>query len=120
VEADSDLRVVAYVDASDGVHADLKSHTGLFITLGRGPLYCKSGRQKITTKSSTEAELVGLSDSIGQAIWTRNFMESQGHQQLPAKAMEDNTSTIALVKSGKATSERGYTPHIDPILLRRG
>ena len=55
-----------YVDASYGVHADGKSHTGMTISLGRGAVHVRSSKQKIVTKSSTEGELVGLTDSLGQ------------------------------------------------------
>ena len=52
----------AYSDASYGIHADAKSHTGLYLTLGRGPILCKSYKQKSVTKSSCEAEILALSD----------------------------------------------------------
>jgi hypothetical protein len=59
------MTVHAYIDAAYGVHADSgKSHTGCAIVLGEvGALFAKSSKQKIVTKSSTEAELVGLSDT---------------------------------------------------------
>ncbi len=52
----------AYVDASYRVHADMKSHTGCVITLGKGPIFVRSAKQKLVSKSSTEAELIALSD----------------------------------------------------------
>ena len=52
-----------YVDASYGVHVDGKSHTGANITLGKGTIYAKSSKQMVMSKSSTEAELIVLSDS---------------------------------------------------------
>ena len=58
------VRVTAYVDASFATHnSDMKSHTGVFITRGKGAFYCRSSKQKLVTKSSTEAELVGISDA---------------------------------------------------------
>ena len=75
------IDVTAYVDASYGVHADGKSHTGMTISVGRGPVVAKSTKQKLTTKSSTEAELVGLSDSTSAIIGVRNFLEAQGALQ---------------------------------------
>ena len=80
------------------------------IGIGRGPVYSKSTGQKLNTKSSTEAELVALSDSTSQIIWTRNFLEEQGFTMEPAKVYQDNMSTIALVKNGKSNSDR--TRHI--------
>jgi len=43
------------------------------------PLFAKSSKQKIVTKSSTEAALVGLSDTATQAIYLRNFLQAQGY-----------------------------------------
>jgi len=110
LEGSANLSVVAYVDASYGVHDDMKSHTGTVIGIGKGPIYSKSSTQKLNTKSSTEAELVGLCDATNQIIWVRNFLEEQGYRMPPAKVYQDNMSTIALIKNGKSTSER--TRHI--------
>ena len=110
LSASQQLTVMGYVDASYGVHADMKSHTGTVIGIGRGPIFCKSATQKINTKSSTEAELVGLSDDAGQFLWVRYFLEEQGYSMGPAKIYQDNMSTIAMIKNGKSTSNR--TRHI--------
>ena len=56
------MTVRAYIDAARQDSG--KSHTGCVIVLGKaGPLFSKSAKQKIVTKSSAEAELVGLSDT---------------------------------------------------------
>ena len=86
------IHVIAYIDASFAIHPDMKSHTGSVITLGKGAIYVKSGTQRLMTKSSTEAELVALSDSANQVIWTRNFLQLQGHHQPPATIYKDNQS----------------------------
>ena len=59
------MTVRAFIDASYGVHqASEKSHTGCAIVLGEaGVLSARSSKQKLVTKSSTEADFVGLSDS---------------------------------------------------------
>lgn len=106
-----DINPRAYVDASYGVHADGKSHTGCVITLGKGPVYIKSGKQKINTKSSTEAELVGLSDSVSQVVWSREFLTGQGYVVGATTVYQDNVSTMALANKGQSTSER--TRHIN-------
>ena len=112
LEADSQIiRLRCFVDASYGVHRDCKSHTGTVISLGSGPVLVKSVKQKINTKSSTEAELVGLSDSMSIIIWCRNFLEAQGYNMPPAQVFQDNMSTIAMIRSGKPTSDR--TRHIN-------
>jgi hypothetical protein len=110
-EAHEPIHVIAYVDASFAIHPDMKSHTGCVITLGKGAIYAKSGTQRLMTKSSTEAELVALSDSANQVLWTRNFLHCQGHHQPPALIHQDNQSTIQLIRNGRSNSER--TRHID-------
>jgi hypothetical protein len=100
------LTVSAFIDASYGVHTTSgKSHTGCAIVLGEaGPVFAKSIKQKIVTKSSTEAELVGLSDSASQAILIRNFVIAQGYDIGPVVIYQDNKSCIALIKRGGPTS----------------
>lgn len=64
LEADDTGAVQWWVDASFAVHTDFKSHTGMTMSLGKGPPISGSWRQKLSTKSSTEAELVGVDDSM--------------------------------------------------------
>ena len=91
LEVEGPIRVTAYVDASFATHnSDMKSHTGVFITLGKGAFYCRSSKQKLVTKSSTEAELVGNSDAPSQIIWSKHFLEAQGYPIMPAHIWEDN------------------------------
>ena len=111
LECGETLQVQAFVDASFAVHAMKGSHTGYFITLGRGPIFAKSSKQKLVSKSSTEAELIGWSDSTPMVIWVEHFLEGQGYAPQPVKIFQDNQSTISMVKKGKSTSER--TRHID-------
>jgi hypothetical protein len=105
------LDVIAYVDASFGVHKEFKSHTGSIINLGNNPIHVKSSKQKLNTKSSTEAELVGVSDSLPQIIWVNSFLKSQGYLKTNVKLLQDNMSTISLIKNGKSNAES--TRHIN-------
>jgi hypothetical protein len=80
LEAD-DLQVIKWwVDASFAVHKDMQSHTGETILLGKCSVYSTSVRQKLTTKSSTEAELVGVDNVMPMVLLNRQFMEGQGHK----------------------------------------
>jgi len=63
-----------WVDSSYAVHPDMRSHSGIFMTLGKGTAYAASNKQKLNTKSSMEAELMGIDDSMGQILWTRHFL----------------------------------------------
>jgi hypothetical protein len=96
-----------YIDAAYGVHEDGKSHTGACITIGEaGPVLSDSSRQSIVTKSSTEAELVGMSDSANQILHLRNFLVAQGYDHGPATVYQDNMSCISMIEKGRSTSKR--------------
>ena len=75
--ADDIQTMYTFVDASFVVHDGMKSHTGGVITFGWGGLACKSTKQKLVTKSSTEAELVGASEYLPSTIWIQHFLEAQ-------------------------------------------
>ena len=104
------LHLHAYVDASFAVHESMRSHTGVTIGIGEGPVFTKSSVQKPTSMSSTEAELIGVSDALPQVIWVRDFLVEQGYTIGPAVLYQDNQSTIKLAERGSAASER--TRHV--------
>jgi len=56
----------------------MRSHIGGGLSMGRGLIHSKSSKQKLNTKSSTEPEVVGVSDYVPYPIWTQNFMTVQG------------------------------------------
>ena len=104
LEADDLSTIRWWVDASFGVHKDFKSHTGAAMSLGKGAVYSMSTKQKVNTRSSTEAELVGVNDAIGMALWMRMFMEGQGYEIKDNIVYQDNQSAILLEKNGKKSS----------------
>jgi hypothetical protein len=74
----------------------MRSHTGGLISFGQGGIACKSSKQKLNTKSSTEAELVGASNYLPNTIWVKMFMEAQGHKVHQNVLEQDNESAIKL------------------------
>lgn len=103
--------VHAYIDSSFAVHPDCKGHTGAVITFGAGAIYCKSAKQKISAKSSTEAEIIGLSEAGSQFIWTRHFLIAQGYDIGQPVIFHDNVSAIVLTE--KKTSAKQRIKHLD-------
>ena len=100
-----DLHVIKWwIDVSFAVHPDFKSHTGSMMSMGSGALIAGSQKQKLNTRSSTEAELVGVDDVIGKVLWTRLFLEEQGYEIERNVLHQDNKSTILLEKNGKRSS----------------
>ena len=84
-------------------------HNGQFITLVLGGILIKCNKEKLVTRSSTEAELVCLSDGVGLASHCAEFLKHQGYNLTP-ELMQDNMSTIKLAEKGKSTSDR--TRHV--------
>ena len=89
------------------MHSDtLKSHTVDATFLGKALLVWGSTKQKITAKSSTEGELIGTSDKTGKGLHLREFIIDQGYKVNPLIIMQDNMSTMAIIKRGEPTSDR--------------
>jgi hypothetical protein len=94
------LCLEGFIDASFGCHFDGKSHTGLVVTLGGCMILCMSSKQRLVTRDSTEAELVGLSDKLMNVVQCYDFLCAQGVDCGVPKLWQDNTSTISLVTKG--------------------
>jgi hypothetical protein len=105
-----DMDLMAYVDAGYGIHDGGESRSGLVITLNGTPVMCKTAKQGIVTKSSTEAELVALTDGSTEILWIREFLISQGYNLGPTKVGEDNKSVITLLEKRRFGTAR--TKHI--------
>jgi hypothetical protein len=101
------LNVVKWhVDASFAVHPDFKSHTGATMSLGTGAPISMSRKQKLNTRSSTEAELVATDDAMNLVLWTKLFLEAQGYKVDKTVVYQDNKSAILLEKNGKKSSSK--------------
>jgi hypothetical protein len=67
-----------WVDNSYAVHPNMHSHSGIVMSLGKDAAYLTSCKQKLNTKSSTEAKLVAIDEVMGQILWTRTCLIGQG------------------------------------------
>ena len=74
-------------------------------------LHCKFSKQKINTKSSTEAKVVGLSDYLPYNIWIFLFMIAQGYNINQNILFQDNQSSIKMEKK-RMKSCTGNSRHI--------
>jgi hypothetical protein len=84
------------VASSFAVHKDRKSHTGGTIT---------SLKQKLVTRSSTEAEIVAVHDVLSQLLWTgQSLIMEQGFSLNESLQNRDSASTILIEKNGRPTS----------------
>jgi hypothetical protein len=107
-----EMTVRVFVDAAYGVHSIGKSHTGACVVVGDvGAVHCKFEKQKIVTKSSTEAELVALSDSCNQGLHVRRLLQEQRCETGAVTVYRYNMSCLAMVARGGSAAEK--TRHID-------
>jgi hypothetical protein len=110
--ADSLNQFITWVDASFATHDDMRSHTGGVSSFGTGGFICKSKKQSINTKSSTEAELIGASDYLPNLLYIKLFMEAQGYPIKSAIFKQDNESAIKMETNGKASCSQ-RSRHLD-------
>lgn len=100
------MSIDAFIDASYGINKDRKSQTGVSIFAGSGSVVRKSVKQRINTKSSTEAELIACSDSVAHIHQIKNILTDLGEQ-----VEQVNKSTITLLTNKKPVSQQSR--HID-------
>ena len=106
LEANDEQSNEWWVDASFAVHPDYKSHTGAIHSLGRGAISSISTKQKVNSRLSTEAELIGIDDVISKILWSKRFIEAQGFELESNIVYRDNTSSMKLEENGRASASK--------------
>jgi hypothetical protein len=112
LEADDTQILTWYIDAAFAVHHDMRSHTGSTFSLGKGMIVSDSTKQKVNSRSSTEAELIGVDDRISKVLWVKRFIEYQGFKINLNLIYQDSTSSMRLENNGKWSSGK-RTRHFD-------
>jgi hypothetical protein len=92
-----------YIDGSYAVHGDMKGQSSAALMIGESVVLSKSNKQKVNTRSSTEAELIAVDDKLPIVQWTKNFLKDLGYD-LDTIIKEDNQSSILLMKNGRLSS----------------
>jgi hypothetical protein len=85
-----------WTDTSFAVHPNMRGHTDGGLSMGRGFPIITSTKQKLNTRSSTETEIVGVDDCMPAVLWTRHFIEAQGHGIRENIVYQDNKSAILM------------------------
>ena len=70
--------------------------------MGCGVLSSMCMEQKLNTKSSTEAELVGVAEYLPKVSYLRFFMESQGFKMTRNIALQGDQSETLTEVNGRA------------------
>ena len=84
----------------------------MIFTMGKGAIVSSSTKQKVNSRSSTEAELIATDDKISKIITIKRFLEHQGFRIKVCVIYQDNTSTMKLQNNGKVSSGK-RTRHYD-------
>ena len=97
-----------WIDASYNLHADSRGHTGIVVTIGRrnAPIYVKSQKHKLYTRSSTEAELVATDEGVLHLLWMILVFDFLGYPQTPVTVLQDNQSTMRVCQTGHSKNGR--------------
>ena len=106
-------KIICHADASFGIHADGKSQTARVFTLGNGCIAANTTKQKMTTRSSCESELVCGSDSASEVLGLRNYMLTRNHTEHKAILVQDNQSAATIMTNGLASVRK--TKHMNLI-----
>ena len=106
------LDLFTWIDAAYAVHDNMRSHMGGAISMGYRLLHCKSAMEKLNTKSSTEAELVGVGEYLPYNIWLLMFLKHQGYEIKNNVVYQDNESAMLMEKNGR-NSCTGNSRHVN-------
>ena len=116
--ADSLLVIKWWVDASFAVHPDCRGHSGGIMSFGGGAVISGSRKQKLNGKSSTDNEIIGVDDFMGQILYTLYFMRAQGYDVTHNILFQDNQSCMQLLINGRASGSKKVKAHQHQKLLR--
>lgn len=75
-----------------------------------GAVHCRSTKQDIVSKSSTESELAAVSNSANQGLHSKKFLIEQGYKMGPVILFQDNLSCLAMLARGRSGAEQ--TRHV--------
>lgn len=98
-----EIILTCHADASYLTHDDMKGQSGVIVCLGNSVVEATSVKQKLTAQSSTEAELIALSEAVNTTLWTRSMLEEMGFAQQQTIIYQDNQSALCMAESGKLT-----------------
>ena len=104
--------IVAYSDSDfAGDFGDRKSTSGYIFALAGAAISWKAKKQSLVSLSSTEAEYVGYTEAVREALWLRRLYHEIMRNKLQPQLIQcDNQGAIALCQNPKF-HER--TKHID-------
>ena len=108
-----------WVDASHAVHKpSMRSHIGVFMSAGKGPIMLKSIGAKRQTNSSTASEIYALSSAVSLICGAVNFLRSYGVKIKDIIVHEDNEAVLKLVKGTKPMNDLSKHMEIQRLFIK--
>ena len=105
------ISLIGYTDSDyAGSVEDRKSTSGYAFKYGNCLISWNSSKQKTVSLSTTEAEYIGLTNSIKEIIWLKQVLSELKRDKIQLKIFCDNKSTICLSRNPEFHSR---TKHID-------
>ena len=101
-----------WVDTLFAVDLNMRSHTGGTISMGYGMINFHSSKQMLNTKSTTESEIVGISEYVPFNICIVIFYEAQGYKITKNILFQENESAIKMERN-RQESCTGSSIHIN-------
>ena len=105
-----------WIDAANAVHSNMRSHNGGVISMRHGVSHKKAFVKRLNKKSSTEAELICVSEYLLYNLWLMIFLKGQGYGIMKNIVYQDKQSTIRMEKNGR-NSCTGNSRHINIIIF---
>lgn len=87
--------IVIFFDSSRAVYADMRSHIGLFATMGKGTVMSSNtNRIKFNTRSFTKTKFVDVSRKLLKCIWFQYYCKVQNVYVNKDILDQDNKSSL--------------------------
>ena len=105
-----------FVDADFQRNGDCRSRSGAVVFLANAPVFWMSKRQSSVATSSTQSEVVVISEVCKTVVWLRRLLAELGFhvdpsQVFPSPVYEDNQAALTLVSEFSGSSKsRHFMP----------
>ena len=109
--SDNLLKLETWVDTSHTVHEDMIRNKVGCMFCGIGIIHDKASKHKLNKKSTTESEVVAVSEYVPYKFHMINIVLGQGYALQKTFLYQDNESVIKMEKSGR-NSCAGNSMHI--------
>ena len=102
------LQLEGKVDAAYAVHQDARGQHGIIVSMQNmgGTVVVRSVKQRLVSRSSTQAEFIGLHDAGPHFVECKNFMDEVGLTQEPIEVEQDNTASIQFGNEGREAAKK--------------